>query len=129
MQEEPGDKDEIPSLGPNILGSSKNQGVQKAGGSKKGTPSSEDIGFADDVIRAQAQPKADLETGAQNQVSQANPSVTEFTREKLQAEQAFTAFRNPVGTKEKLLEFNKAIDRAFFTSGNSRCSGKDSARY
>ena len=89
MQEEPGDKDEIPSLGPNILGSSKNQGVQKAGGSKKGTPSSEDIGFADDVIRAQAQPKADLET-AKDQ-AKANPSVTEFTREKLQAEQAFTA--------------------------------------
>ena len=70
MQEEPGDKDEIPSIGPNILGSSKNQGVQKAGGSKKGTPSSEDIGFADDVIRAQAQPKADLETATQDQVSQ-----------------------------------------------------------
>ena len=112
-QEEPQNKDTLPSLGPNILGSSKTQVEQKASGSKEGDPSNGDIGLADDVIRAQAQPNVALETAAEDQAVQANPSVTEFSREKLQAEQAFTAFRNPVGTKEKLLEFNKAIDRAF----------------
>ncbi len=44
---------------------------------------------------------------------QPQSSVTEFSRQKLQAEQAFTGFRSRVGTKEKLLDFNKAIDRAF----------------
>ena len=72
-----------------------------------------DIGFADDVIRAQAQPGAESESVTGEQTKQSSPSVTEFSREKLQAEQAFTAFRNPVSSKEKLLEFNKAIDRAF----------------
>ena len=85
-----------------------------AGKKKPGTSASTgDIGFADDVIRAQAQPGAESESVTGEQTKQSSPSVTEFSREKLQAEQAFTAFRNPVSSKEKLLEFNKAIDRAF----------------
>ena len=112
-QDEPLNKSLPPSLGPNILGSSKASGEQKPHGNKESTPSNRDIGFADDVIRAQAQPKADSETATKDQTARGNPTVTEFSREKLQAEQAFTAFRNPVGTKEKILEFNKAIDRAF----------------
>jgi len=84
------------------------------GKKKPGTSASTgDIGFADDVIRAQAQPGIESESVAGEQTKQSSPSVTEFSREKLQAEQAFTAFRNPVSSKEKLLEFNKAIDRAF----------------
>ena len=112
-QDEPANKSLDPSLGPNILGSSRANGEQKPDGNKESTPSNGDIGFADDVIRAQAQPKADSETVTKDQAAKGSPSVTEFSREKLQAEQAFTAFRNPVGTKEKILEFNKAIDRAF----------------
>jgi len=112
-QEEPQKKDTVPSLEPKILGSSKTQVEEKASNSKESASSNRDIGLADDVIRAQAQPNAALGTAAEDQTVQANPSVTEFSREKLQAEQAFTAFRNPVGTKEKLLEFNKAVDRAF----------------
>jgi cyclic-di-AMP phosphodiesterase PgpH len=77
------------------------------------SPSTGDIGFADDVMRAQAQSGLESESAAGEQPKQPNPSVTKFSREKLQAEQAFTAFRNPVSSKEKLLEFNKAIDRAF----------------
>ncbi len=84
------------------------------GKKKPGTSASTgDIGFADDVIRAQAQPGIESESVTGEQTKQSSPSVTEFSREKLQAEQAFTAFRNPVSSKEKLLEFNKAIDRAF----------------
>jgi len=77
------------------------------------SPSTGDIGFADDVIRAQAQSVAESDSVVGEQTKQSIPSVTEFSREKLQAEQAFTAFRNPVSSKEKLLEFNKAVDRAF----------------
>ena len=77
------------------------------------SPSTGDIGFADDVIRAQAQSVAESDSVVGEQLKQSIPSVTEFSREKLQAEQAFTAFRNPVSSKEKLLEFNKAVDRAF----------------
>ena len=84
------------------------------GKKKPGTSASTgDIGFADDVIRAQAQPGIESESVTGEQTKQSSPSVTEFSRGKLQAEQAFTAFRNPVSSKEKLLEFNKAIDRAF----------------
>jgi cyclic-di-AMP phosphodiesterase PgpH len=84
------------------------------GKKKPGTSASTgDIGFADDVIRAQAQPGIESESVTGEQTKKSSPSVTEFSREKLQAEQAFTAFRNPVSSKEKLLEFNKAIDRAF----------------
>ncbi len=77
------------------------------------SPSTGDIGFANNVMRAQAQSGLESEAVAGEQPTQPSPSVTEFSREKLQAEQAFTAFRNPVSSKEKLLEFNKAIDRAF----------------
>ncbi|MBT4887311.1 MAG: hypothetical protein HON07_08875, partial [Planctomycetaceae bacterium] len=82
-------------------------------GKPRTRPSTGDIGFADDVMRAQAQSGLESESVAGEQPKQPNPSVTEFSRDKLQAEQAFTAFRNPVSSKEKLLEFNKAIDRAF----------------
>ncbi len=65
-----------------------------------------DAGLADAVVRGRGQPAAPGATPAAT-------AVTEFARQKLEAEQAFTGFRNRVGTKEKLLEFNKAIDRAF----------------
>jgi len=65
-----------------------------------------DAGLADAVVRSRGQP---LPPGA----AQTKPAVTEFARQKLEAEQGFTAFRNRVGTKEKLQDFNKAIDRAF----------------
>ena len=65
-----------------------------------------DAGLADAVIRGRGQPAA---PGTE----QSQPAVTEFARQKLEAEQTFTAFRSRVSTKEKLQEFNKAIDRAF----------------
>jgi putative nucleotidyltransferase with HDIG domain len=72
----------------------------------------EDIGLAAAVTRAEDQPET--QPAADDAPAQPNqPSVTEFARQKIQAEQAFTAFRSRVGAKEKLLEFNKAIDRAF----------------
>lgn len=108
-QGESQDKDTLPSLETNILGSSKTKVREKASSSKEGAPSNGDIGLADDVIRAQAQPNADLEIAAEDQAVQANPSVTEFSREKLQAEQAFTAFRNPVGTKENYWSSTKPL--------------------
>ena len=100
------------------------------GKKKPGTSASTgDIGFADDVIRAQAQPGAESESVTGEQTKQSSPSVTEFSREKLQAEQAFTAFRNPVSSKEKLLEFNKAIDRAFALLETQGVLEKNSAWY
>lgn len=71
-----------------------------------------DFGLAAAVARAEGQTVPDS-TEENNDAQPAKPSVTEFVRQKLQAEQAFAAFRSRVGTKEKLLEFNKAIDRAF----------------
>ena len=97
------------SLEPQTLGQETTVGKKQPGTS----PSTEDIGFADDVIRAQAQSVAESDSVVGEQLKQSSSSVTEFSREKLQAEQAFTAFRNPVSSKEKLLEFNKAVDRAF----------------
>ncbi|NDH92965.1 MAG: HDIG domain-containing protein [Planctomycetia bacterium] len=70
------------------------------------TATQADAGLANAVVRGRGQP-------SQPGAAPAQPAVTEFARQKLEAEQAFTAFRNRVGTKEKLLEFNKAIDRAF----------------
>ena len=70
------------------------------------TATQADAGLANAVVRGRGQPPQPGATPAQ-------PAVTEFARQKLEAEQAFTAFRNRVGTKEKLLEFGKAIDRAF----------------
>ena len=70
------------------------------------TATQADAGLANAVVRGRGQP---TQPGA----ASAQPAVTEFARQKLEAEQAFTAFRNRVGSKEKLLEFNKAIDRAF----------------
>ena len=112
MQEEPEDKGTPSSLGQTCWVHQKPNLNRKMIAERK-TPVTEDIGLANDVIRAQAQPKVDSETASEDQAKHVKPSVTEFSREKLQAEQAFTAFRNAVATKEKLLEFNKAIDRAF----------------
>ena len=97
------------SLESQTLGQETTVGKKQPGTS----PSTGDIGFADDVIRAQAQSVAESDSVVGEQLKQSIPSVTKFSREKLQAEQAFTAFRNPVSSKEKLLEFNKAVDRAF----------------
>ena len=72
----------------------------------------DDIGLAAAVTSTEDQPEPNP-TGDEAPAQPAQPSVTEFARQKIEAEQAFTAFRSRVGTKEKLLEFNKAIDRAF----------------
>lgn len=108
-QAEPLNDNPTLSLESQTLGQETTVGKKQPGTS----PSTGDIGFADDVIRAQAQSVAESDSVVGEQLKQSIPSVTEFSREKLQAEQAFTAFRNPVSSKEKLLEFNKAVDRAF----------------
>ena len=108
-QAEPRNDNPTLSLESQTLGQETTVGKKQPGTS----PSTGDIGFADDVIRAQAQSVAESDSVVGEQLKQSSPSVTEFSREKLQAEQAFTAFRNPVSSKEKLLEFNKAVDRAF----------------
>lgn len=108
-QAEPRNDNPTLSLESQTLGQETTVGKKQPGTS----PSTGDIGFADDVIRAQAQSVAESDSVVGEQLKQSIPSVTEFSREKLQAEQAFTAFRNPVSSKEKLLEFNKAVDRAF----------------
>ena len=108
-QAEPLNDNPTLSLESQTLGQETTVGKKQPGTS----PSTGDIGFADDVIRAQAQSVAESDSVVGEQLKQSIPSVTKFSREKLQAEQAFTAFRNPVSSKEKLLEFNKAVDRAF----------------
>jgi len=71
-------------------------------------PTAGDAGLADAVARNQGRM-----AGKASPTEPAQATVTEFARQKLEAEQTFTTFRSQVGTKEKLLEFGRAIDRAF----------------